>query len=282
MSESCKLPKFIELAVTKSPELSMLPHFVDITLNANIDPKKLPYADIFTPEALSKQGCSRLNTCRIVARGDARSLDEISYFGGFHPSGAVTATYKEDSSYILDVISHRISPDGSGFVSFTTAIDVAKRYCTSSPGPVIAARAQSKNIGFVYFAKGTGLISPSSQICPQEFEYSAPGGIDAEDIVAYRQVNVRKICFDKSSIFINPDFIKKYPNKVAFMINSFLMKDECLKAPELVDPLIDDLCKEPIPSVVPLNLFQPKPAGTTEERKEKFKQELKNPPSPKA
>ena len=84
----------------------------------------------------------------------------------------------------------------------------------------------------------TGAIGPSSLVSPQESEFSAPGGVDAEDIVAYRALHpqvpdiedieddIPELSFSGSSIYISEQFIKDYPDRVSDLVDSLLQKNE--------------------------------------------------------
>lgn len=229
---------FIELKVEESSDkkTDKTSKTLDIVLTQSIPPSKLPYADIYTEEKLQEIKAQRFNNCMILARGDKRSISAIQYSGGFHPqfTNPEIKTPKIGAD-ILDVIQHRKLVEGSGLVSFTSNIQVAKKF------------AENESKGYIYFAKVTGAIGPSSLVSPQESEFSAPGGVDAEDIVAYRALHsevqdiedieddIPELSFSGSSIYISEQFIKDYPDRVSDLIDSLLQKNErCIDKESLI------------------------------------------------
>jgi hypothetical protein len=212
---------FLEIKVTKSnsPVSADLKDSkeISIILTKHIDAEKLPYADTeqLGEAYLKSIGARRFNNCMIVARGDTRSPKEIFEVGGFHPKfTAPGSVAKSEIKDVLDVVSHRGATEGSGLVSYTV-------------DPSIARSFGSDEGGYFYLAKATGAVGPSEQdFYKKEKEYSVPGGVDAEDIVAVRKVKQGEAGSFEESIFISKAFIEKYPERVPEVIHACLALNE--------------------------------------------------------
>ncbi len=209
-------PVFVEFKTAYNPTAGQKQQ-IDIILKKDIDPKTLPYADVYTQAVLEgvglerkAVGVKRFNDCRLLLRGDDRSPDEIFEAGGFHPQYTNPLSSPKKGKDILDVNQHRFFPEGSGLVSCTSSLGTAGHFADTS--------------GYVYLVKATGAIGPCA--LNRELEYSVPGGVDAEDIVAYRKKG-SKYSFCGSSIFINKSFMNRYPDQVNDVIQAFLQKNEC-------------------------------------------------------
>ena len=239
--------EFIELKVEEKSDKKVdnSTKTLDIVLVQSIPPSKLPYADIYTQDKLAEIKAERFNQCMILARGDSRSITAISYAGGFHPQYTNPETkLAKQGKDILDVIQHRRLVEGSGLVSFTSDIEVAKNFSVG------------EEKGFVYFVKVTGAIGPSPMINHQESEFSVPGGVDAKNIVAFRALNsqiqdiedimdndtdVSEVSFSGSSIYISRQFIKDYPDRVGDLIDSILQKNErCVDKDNVIKSIIQE------------------------------------------
>ncbi|MDX1837305.1 hypothetical protein [Legionella taurinensis] len=190
---------------------------IDIALGKVIDPEKLPYHDYYNQTYLNKIGARRINQCIVVARGDITPPEKFFETGSILPKGVLTGQFK-DQETILDVPSHRVTSDGSGVLSCTKSVEVAKNFSQSNK--VLGG-------GYVYLLKGTGAISPT-QFAVGEKEYSIPGGVDAIDIIGFRQVPLGKVDFSGSTIYISKDFIAQYPEKAELTLKVYLEKNEFL------------------------------------------------------
>lgn len=119
---------------------------------------------------------------RIFLRGDDRNIEEIKESGGFHPNST-----RENKSSPLDLYSHKFKSTGSGFVSFTTEPNVAHLF-----GNRFANYNKNKKYTlYAAWAVGAVVTSSVKQVIEHELpnidEYDVPGGIDKENIVAYRE-----------------------------------------------------------------------------------------------
>lgn len=160
----------------------------------------LPYANTYTPDVLKDAGVTRINQTIVVARADRRSPEEILEAGGFHPQATNPKSTPKCNSVVLDVTSHRMTAAGSGLVSFSSSMRVAK----------------STMARFVYLAKTIGAISHDEKDHLQEFEYSVPGGVDASAIIAFHP-KVRH-----APIFLCKAFEEAHPDKIACALSAFL------------------------------------------------------------
>src|SRR3990167_6933342 len=232
-----KLASFTEIKVKVDPnkKIGFSEKEINIILTEDIEPQKLPYAEIYTPSKLNQIGAVRHNNCIIVARGDKRSPKEVIGMGGFHPQFTNPESKSKEGEEILDIASHRVTAQGSGVVSYTSDMNVAKDFGLNI-----------NQDGYVYLAKVTGAITDAARQLIAEKEYSVPGGTDAEDIVAFRKVDsaipdiedidsndsIDEIYgpdFGGTSIFISNDFIEKYPHVVDKIIDIYLQDNEvCL------------------------------------------------------
>lgn len=241
--------KFIELKIKKRSfaKYNAIAENIQIELSGSIAFSSLPYSDILSEEKLAKSGYKRINKSIVVARGDGRSPQQIIEAGGFHPYGAITGQYKEPKE-ILDVEAHRYHSDGSGFVSCTGDMRVAKNFSFTGPTDSIQLKAQLKNVGYVYLIMVTGAVGPGhGTMFKFEKEYSVPAGIDAQQIIAHREVRDLKMRdFKGSSIFVNLDFIKRYPDPKLWkkIVSAYLMDDEELESTDLLANLIDSQIKQ--------------------------------------
>lgn len=145
----------------------------------------------------------RENCSTIVLRGDDRDIDTIQAAGGFHPN----STYQFHRDNPLDIRSHRIDSSGSGFLSTTKSPGTAHSY-----GVTFANRTKSKELSFWGYTflrwnyhvreytlyalevDGAVFLAPEQLRKHQLFdidEYSVPGGVDADRIVAFRKCKLK-------------------------------------------------------------------------------------------
>lgn len=192
--------------------LAFLPS-LRIFLSNNISPKNLPYAEVYTPEILQGDGLQRINRYMVVARGDSRSPNELLAAGGFHPQATNPYSSQKFGEDILNVASHRESAWGSGLVAFSSSLTVALNIPESR---------------YVYLAKAAGVIGPHAKHYAEEKECSQPGGLDFEDVIAFR-VKLTSKSFEHSPIFVSKSFETSHPTKIKSVIGSYLRSDECCK-----------------------------------------------------
>lgn len=204
---------------------------IDIPLGKAIEPEKLPYHEFYDKAYLERIGGHRVNQCIVLARGDITPPEVFFETGSILPNGILKEKFTE-TERILDVASHRVTSEGSGVLSCTKSVEVAKNF--SQSGKEVGG-------GYVYLVKGTGAISPI-QFAAQEKEYSLPGGIDAIDIIGFRQVPPGKFNFSGSTIYLNKDFIAQYPDKAEKTLQTYLEKSESLSQES--QKVLQDLVQE--------------------------------------
>lgn len=139
---------------------------------------------------------------------------------------------------ILNVKNHRLdSTGGSGYVAASASMQVVR--CRNETTTV-------------YLLKGYGLVPPSEskglgEQIESELEYSMPGGFDEQDIIAYRNVQGKKITeqnyrkFGGSPIYIRESFIQSYLPFVQIVLDAFLDDDEYCKIPIVLKNRMDSV-----------------------------------------
>jgi hypothetical protein len=147
-----------------------------------VKPSDLPYAkDLpkFNPDIhLLRENCSR-----IVLRGDNRSIGQIKVAGGFHPNATTLDVGK--SPQPLNLLLHRKNSTGSGYISSTRSPNVAQSFG-------ITFANLDKGEYTIYALRVNGAVYPSTDDIPKHHipevdEHSIPGGIDSDEIVAFRK-----------------------------------------------------------------------------------------------
>lgn len=195
----------------------------------------LPYnsEELLSPkknQQLREYGITRDSHTRVVLRGDSRSIQEIKEVGGFHPnctSRDYISDWSKKPQKPLDVAKHRSSSGTmrSGFVS--TTVNQATAHLFGKPS---LYNRKSNSTYTIYSLLATGAMTPAENLWFREKEYSVPGGIDYEDIIAYRECRfLDDSHFIKcSDIFFNKKFAKKYPHLVDEVLHTQLLKDETI------------------------------------------------------
>lgn len=209
----CKFGIYDDPAVFSQPNINII--------TKTHDPRALPHSDVdaLDPKknsVLTSAGISRDPHTRVVLRSDTRSMEQISEAGGFRPKNFNPEKKIILGSNPLDLINHRKGgTDGSGFVSTTVSQRIAHRFGASHPSYT------------VYSLLATGAMTPATAggLYDFEVEYSAPGGIDKQDIIAYRECE-KKYLAVCSDIHVNSMFAKKHPDLVDDVINTQLVCDE--------------------------------------------------------
>lgn len=211
-SQMINIPGFVPIIFTenKSPSENKSELFVDWKL-FDIDSKSLPYNDVPTLQKkyLEESGLQRLDSCNIFLRSDHIKPEEIILGRkGFHPHPTINPEGFGDlpPEYILNVESHRVNSMRTGFVSCTDSMQLIKNY-----------NRFTASGNYVYMLKAKGAVNPGNSWCSREREYSVPGGVDAADIIAFRQLSttISRDGFGGSILYIREDFFKNYP-KILF------------------------------------------------------------------
>jgi hypothetical protein len=120
----------------------------------------------------------------------------------------------EENPWTLHPISHAINSSKSGSVSSTYNMRRIKNYSADS--------------NYIYLIKGScGFTGTNPRAI--ECEVTIPGGVDAEDVVAFRQL--RKYFphykFDpNNAIFISINFIRRYPDLLDYIFDRYLEPNE--------------------------------------------------------
>lgn len=171
--------------------------------------EKLPYHGFYT-QMKDDFLPNRQDEVTLLLRSDHVQPYTVLSNGGFQPHGV-----ENDSidSFALDPQGHAISSENSGMVSCTYSMDMIKNY-----------DANCEN--FVYMVKATGAFANTN---PRkiECEYTVPGGIDAEDIVAFRQLRGSEGYsndFLGQPLYIRESFLRRYPELIHYILNRFLEK----------------------------------------------------------
>ncbi|MBV8802481.1 MAG: hypothetical protein JO131_05885 [Gammaproteobacteria bacterium] len=88
----------------------------------------------------------------------------------------------------------------------------------------------SGNGNYVYMLKAAGAVNKGNSSTAQtEGEYTVPGGVDAEDIIAFRQLSKTSSIpgFNGSSLYIRESFLKKYgEDYLQKILSVYLEKNE--------------------------------------------------------
>lgn len=208
---------------------------IDIVIKTH-SPDELPYhgIDLFDPEKnddLVKYGITREAVTRIVLRGDSRNIVQINEVGGFHPRFTDPSLDPLENRHPLDILDHRQSPWGSGFVSTTISQQIAHGFGQAYGYFTARDNVPARMIYTVYTLVVTGAMTPSHN--HSEKEFSIPGGIDKEGIVAYRHCEAKDVkgsrnllSLSLSSIFVNKNFAKNNPHLVQDVVQTQLLCDE--------------------------------------------------------
>jgi hypothetical protein len=226
-----------------------------------ISPDVLPYKDesLLDPHKnvdLPEYGIDRDTNERMVLRADRRNIEEIDRVGGFHPQ--YTNPLSSDPMKLnphhrpLNVVQHRRHSFGSGFVSTTSSQLIAhyfgsglvkyneKYQCFTNYAytyllyclHLFGARFPDTECGTytVYTLLVRGAMTPatSGQLYDWQKEYSVPGGIDKEDILAFRTcTNVEdSFHFKCSDIFVNKKVLNKNPKLLSEILKTQLIDNE--------------------------------------------------------
>jgi len=208
--------------------------------------EELPYKDLLNNNLrLKEAGIYRDNWERVTIRGDNRTIEKIHEAGGFNPNW--TNTEEQDGKRDpLDVLRHRENSNGSGFVSTTVDPEEAhyygQKFAMFAQGDPFLIENKTSFKYNIYALNAIGAMkatSTSQFLSSRETETSVPGGIDKEDIIAYRecdcQVNqdsyyTQKRLTQCSAIFFNKHFKEKYPELVEPIAKAMLIGKEALKS----------------------------------------------------
>jgi hypothetical protein len=217
-SKMINIPGFVPIIFTenKNPLENKSELFVDWKL-FDIDSKSLPYNDVpaLQKESLEESGLQRLDSCNIFLRSDHIKPEEIILERkGFHPHPTINPKGFGDlpPEYILNVESHRVNSERTGFVSCTDSMQFIKNY-----------NRFTASGNYVYMLKAKGAVNPGNSWCSREREYSVPGGVDATDIIAFRQLSTTSGYdgFNGSILYIREDFFKNYPKILFKMVEVY-------------------------------------------------------------
>jgi hypothetical protein len=200
-----------------------------IILKKDLDPATLPYADVLRfPVSNSEedayhppQQIHRLSMCIVLARGDSRSPQELLAVGGMHPP-ITNPNYSHDGadySKVLNIYWHR-ALDGrqSGFLSLTSDLRVAKDY---------AGGNQKGQYTYVYLIKASGALSRDISRFDGSIEFNIPGGVDFEDIIAYRRIKNGEF---QDEIHIRKTFLQQYPAILSKVKSAFSLPQDTVLA----------------------------------------------------
>lgn len=181
----------VAISYEKNNDSKVLPVLSDsraLNFNPNTPPipsDQLPYSEIYTETYLKEKGKQRNSIPALLLRGDTRALELIDSFSPQYtnpdstPREGTTGGVPDS----MDIEKHIVSAKGSGLVSFTHSLGTAKGFTYSD----------ESDIGYIYLIKGRGeIVVPPSKNQVSESEHAIPGGVDKEDIIAYREYNHQK------------------------------------------------------------------------------------------
>jgi len=205
-----------------------------ITYRRNDTMASLPYADVYTEKYLRDRGLKRLEDTKILARGDSRSPELIKDTGGFQPTCSLNKNPPKDEfdEDIFNVHFHRSQfgqGEPSALISTTTDFEVAKTF----------------GAGFIYVLRNRGGIKDDKNNGDQtifqvfgsytkEKEVTTVGGIDWDDVIAYRSI------FHGQEIYIRTSTIEEQgENFLKDMISFLLYPDESATLPNVVNAAKD-------------------------------------------
>jgi hypothetical protein len=203
---------------------------IDIIIKCRNE-NELPYHNL---NSLKDVKIIKRETCdRVTLRGDNRSIEQIQEAGGFHPRWTISGEENKKHDP-FDIMEHRECSMGSGFVSTTIdpkeAHDYGRRFASHGDSNPVNKNTVHKYT--IYALNAIGAMTPTPPPSDNETEYSVPGGIDAEDIIAYRECT--RLFFSEntetcSDIFFNNKYKKRYPELVEPVINAMLIGNEKIK-----------------------------------------------------
>lgn len=211
---------------------------LNVKLRENIPTDTLLQGDFYTNDLLKKEGFIRLNTCMLLARAHKSASPDMILKNGFKPKSSRSGTNNSIKDPATNVISHQSGEVyGSGLVSFTPKMSCARNFIGFAPG-------------ILYIAKTTGAIcniNPEEALFPQEFEYSVPGGVGPNDIIAFREHHIKNTSDDKelpnysgppdrTSIYICKQFMDEFPQHVRAVIKAYLfIGEDCENSPSVTN-----------------------------------------------
>lgn len=244
MSKKNEYPGYIAFSITNIEEKNIkkplkknteMDKLKNIIILKEFDPRELPYAKTYEERDSKKTKKShKVNHKRVAAslillRTDHISPKKILERGGFQPHCLPKNKKNLDGNYpeaeteeeqeeinedILSPTSHSHHSKNSGSVS-----------CTYSMSSI-------KNLSFgyanyVYMVKAVGGFR-GTNIRKRECEITVPGGIDAEDIIAFRRLNGREsnLFNPEEPLYINENFIRRYPDLLDYILTRYLEEGE--------------------------------------------------------
>ncbi|MFT3741466.1 MAG: hypothetical protein QM752_02150 [Gammaproteobacteria bacterium] len=215
-----------------------------LPLDGPIDKKLVPYSDepLLSPRRLwnfNREQLRRESGARLVYRGESRyTPSQILEAGGIHPKSVsvevANEEWKHRGEWMLDVNTHRKDSDGSGMVSTTTSEAIGHSFADGASHP------------HLYILRAKNAID--SALHDVEHEFTVAGGFDKSDIIAFRGLSSKLIktsddsgyrYFDDSPLYINTDFVEKYPKLIPTLIHALLDEHEKItQAPPSIITLI--------------------------------------------
>ena len=201
-----------------------------------IESDKLPYNEHYKDENIIKKFSSkftqgnRLPTVQLLLRADHVPPAEILKKGGFQPHAFKDGKYPSITYHLLDPTSHSISSERSGMVSCTYSMSMTKEYNNYTPNT------------YIYLVKAAGGFS-GTNFRDVECEVTVPGGIDAEDIVAFRKLHGRgdPSIFDPNEpLYVRESFLRRYPALLDYIFHRYKESNEtCPQVQKIMIELVD-------------------------------------------
>lgn len=199
-----------------------------------LNPTDLPYsnAPFLQANYLKEKKQERLSSVNIFLRADHVPPETIILKRkGFHPHPTITGNYGklwDKPDKILDIERHRITSAYTGSVSCTDNIQVLKNF-----------NADQDNI-YVYMLKASGAVTTGDSRMKEECEYTVPGGVDADDIIAFRKLSSDFGFSASDSLYVSENFLKDNSDLLEKILSVYLEKGEVAIIPQKIKTLDEE------------------------------------------
>lgn len=236
---------YIALHIVPSKKNNKREYDITDLILKTLDKNTLPYNTFYEEsDAKFEHGRTvndkRQSVSQILLRSDYVMPRTILEQGGFQPhclpksdQDPQEGNYCKVPEAILSPLAHCINSSQTGSVSCTTSMSMIKKY---------SANDFFNSNNYVYMVKAVGGFDGTN---PRdvEKEVTVPGGIDSEDIIAFRRLEDRQSggyrsenVFDsKELLYININFIRRYPDLLNYILDRYLENNEdCPDAIKLI------------------------------------------------
>lgn len=211
-----------------------------------LDKNTLPYNTFYEESDAKFEGGrtvndKRQNVSQILLRSDYITPSAILEQGGFQPhclpksdQDPQEGNYHKVPEAILSPFTHSINSSQTGSVSCTTSMSMIKKY---------SANDYAYPHNYVYMVKAVGGFNGTNSR-DVEKEVTVPGGIDSEDIIAFRRLENlfqrefyrgESVFDSQEPLYININFIRRYPDLLNYILDRYLENnEECPDAIKLI------------------------------------------------